>query len=78
MRLGRFHRHKGIPSDYLVVMGSIFVHAIRPYMEKHNQWNEETEIAWRDLFSHMIKIMTHAHANYVPMRAGEPIHPLSH
>ena len=29
LKLGRFHRHAGIPSDYLGVMGSIFVHAVR-------------------------------------------------
>lgn len=64
--LGRFHRHVGIPSDYLGVMGSIFVHAVRPYLVKHQQWNEETEDAWQELFGHITRVMTHAHINYQP------------
>ena len=35
-------------------------------MEKHDQWNEETEDAWRELFGHITRVMTHAHIHYVP------------
>ena len=38
----------------------------RPYLEKHDQWNEETEDAWRELFGHITRVMTHAHIHYVP------------
>ena len=66
LKLGRFHRHAGIPSDYLGVMASIFVHAVRPYLQKHEQWNEDTEDAWRELFGHITRVMTHGHIHYVP------------
>ena len=66
LKLGRFHRHAGIPSDYLGVMGSIFVLAVKPYLEKHEQWNEETEDAWMELFGHITRVMTYAHVHYIP------------
>ena len=66
LKLGRFHRHAGIPSDYLGVMGSIFVLAVKPYLEKHEQWNEQTEDAWMELFGHITRVMTHAHVHYIP------------
>lgn len=70
LKLGRFHRHAGIPSDYLGVMGVIFLHAVRPYLEKHNQWDEETEDAWMELFGHVTRVMTHAHVFYLPNAAS--------
>lgn len=69
LKLGQMHRHIGVPSDYLGVMGSIFVHAVKPYLEKHKQWNEESEDAWRELFGHITRVMTHAHIHYHPDNA---------
>jgi len=38
LNLGKFHRLAGIPSDYLGVMGSMFLHAVRPHLEAHGRW----------------------------------------
>ena len=62
--LGRFHRHAGIPSDYFGVMGTIFLHAVRPYLESSGNWNEAVEDAWMELFGHIARVMTHAHKYY--------------
>merc|ERR1712029_1235508 len=64
LRLGRFHRHVGIPSDYFGVMPNIFLHAVRPYLERVDMWNEETQDAWMNLFSHITRVMTHGHTHY--------------
>ena len=61
LKLGEFHRHAGVPSDYLGVMGAIFVHAVKPYLEKHDQWNEEVEDSWMELFAHITRVMSHGH-----------------
>ncbi len=66
LELGNFHRHAGIPSDYFGVMGTIFVHAVRPYWEQAGEWNEETEDAWMELFAHIARVMTHGHQHYKP------------
>jgi hypothetical protein len=62
--LGKFHRHAGIPSDYFGVMGTIFVHAVRPYWEEAGCWNEATEDVWMELFAHIARVMTHGHKFY--------------
>ena len=67
MKLGGAHRLYGVPSEYLGVMGTVFIHAVKPYLEKHNQWNEDIEEAWRELFSHITRVMVHAHINYQPV-----------
>ena len=61
LKLGRFHRHVGIPSDFFGVMGPMFVHAIQPILEENNMWNEDTHDAWLFLFSHITRVMTHGH-----------------
>jgi hypothetical protein len=38
LNLGRFHHHSGVPNTYFGVMGTIFLHAVRPYLEKHHIW----------------------------------------
>ena len=47
-------------------MGSIFVHAVKPYLEDTSQWNEETEDAWMELFGHITRVMIHGHIHYFP------------
>ena len=61
IHLGQFHRHAGIPSDYFGVMGTIFCHAVKPYLEEQKLWNEETEDVWMELFGHIARVMTHGH-----------------
>ena len=79
LRLGRFHRHVGIPSDYFGVMPNIFLHAVRPYLERVDMWNEETQDAWMNLFSHITRVMTHGHTHYhlVELAALSPSGPTS-
>ena len=64
LRLGRYHRHVGIPTDYFGVMPNIFLHAVRPYLERVDMWNEDTQDAWMSLFSHITRVMTHGHNHY--------------
>ena len=73
MKLGQFHHHVGVPSDYLGVMGSIFVHAVKPYLENHNQWNEKIEDAWMELFSHIARVMRHGHIHYFSEPTGREL-----
>ena len=73
LKLGQFHRHVGVPSDYLGVMGSIFVHAVKPYLENHNQWNEKIEDAWMELFSHIARVMRHGHIHYFSEPTGREL-----
>ena len=64
LNLGKFHRHAGIPSDYFGVMGTIFCHAVKPYLEEKDSWNEATEDVWMELFGHIARVMTHGHKYY--------------
>eukprot|EP00095_Tigriopus_kingsejongensis_P009097 snap_masked-scaffold295_size218279-processed-gene-1.5 protein:Tk09097 transcript:snap_masked-scaffold295_size218279-processed-gene-1.5-mRNA-1 annotation:"PREDICTED: cytoglobin-1-like" len=64
LNLGKFHRHAGIPSDYFGVMGTIFCHAVRPYLEDQNAWDENIEDVWMELFGHIARVMTHGHKYY--------------
>ena len=41
LELGKFHRLSGIPHDYFGVMGTIFVHAVRPYWEEAGCMSEQ-------------------------------------
>ena len=66
IKLGYAHRLYGVPSEYLRVMGTVFILAIKPYLENHRQWNEEIQDAWQELFSHITRVMVHAHINYSP------------
>ena len=61
LRLGRYHRTVGIPSDYFGVMGPMFVHSIQPSLQEKGVWDEDMEDAWLSLFSHMTRVMTHGH-----------------
>ena len=61
LELGKFHRLSGIPNDYFGVMGTIFVHAVRPYWEEAGCMSEETEDVWMMLFAHIARVMTHGH-----------------
>ena len=61
LELGKFHRLSGIPHDYFGVMGTIFVHAVRPYWEEAGCMSEETEDVWMMLFAHIARVMTHGH-----------------
>jgi hypothetical protein len=45
-------------------MGTIFLHAVRPYLEKENMWNETVEDAWMELFGHIARVMTYGHTYY--------------
>ncbi|TRY68236.1 hypothetical protein TCAL_04160 [Tigriopus californicus] len=64
LNLGKFHRHAGIPNDYFGVMGTIFCHSVRPYLEDQNAWNENVEDVWMELFGHIARVMTHGHKYY--------------
>ena len=55
LELGKFHRLSGIPHDYFGVMGTIFVHAVRPYWEEAGCMSEETEDVWMALFAHIAR-----------------------
>ena len=61
LKLGLHHRIIGIPSDYFGVMGPMFIHTIRPCLEKRQMWDEETDEAWHWLFSHITRVMVHGH-----------------
>ena len=61
LKLGRYHRTVGIPSDYFGVMGPMFSHSIKPSLEKRGMWDDDMEDAWLSLFSHMTRVMTHGH-----------------
>ena len=55
LELGKFHRLSGIPHDYFGVMGTIFVHAVRPYWEEAGCMSEQTEDVWMALFAHIAR-----------------------
>jgi hemoglobin-like flavoprotein len=64
LSLGKFHHHAGIPADYFGVMGTIFLHAVEPYLREAECWNEATEDAWMAIFGHIARVMTHGHQYY--------------
>ena len=61
LKLGRYHRTVGIPSDYFGVMGPMFVHSIQPSLEKKDMWDDDMQDAWLSLFGHMTRVMTYGH-----------------
>ncbi|CAB4067707.1 unnamed protein product [Lepeophtheirus salmonis] len=61
LKLGMFHKHAGIPYDYFGVLGTFFIEAAKPRIQDSRIWSEELEDAWMELFSHIVRVMTHGH-----------------
>ena len=61
MDYGRFHRTLGIPCEYFGVLGTIFIHTLRPSLEKQDLWDEDTQDAWLVLFGYMARVMSHGY-----------------
>ena len=72
LKSGRFHRSIGVPSDYLGVMGPIFIEVVRPCLEKRGLWNEDMEDAWGFLFVFISNTMSHGY-KWIPKTAPSNI-----